>query len=116
MSNTCKYLTSDKLSLDKIHFKPFHCDDMSIIKSSDKTYSESKDSNKDHPCFGYLQIYYLNNPVLYVTTPKMKCLFGVQNRGNGNFQMSLQFTNLDEDPYMKKFSKLILYSLQNIMQ
>uniref|UniRef100_A0A6C0FBP1 Uncharacterized protein n=1 Tax=viral metagenome TaxID=1070528 RepID=A0A6C0FBP1_9ZZZZ len=107
MSNHCKYLTCDKLSLDKLNFKSFHCDDMSVTKSSEKTYSESKESHKDHPCFGYLQVYYLKNPMLYVTTPKMKCLFGVQNKGNGNFQMSLQFTDLEEDPYMKNFFEFI---------
>ena len=107
MSNRCKYLTSDKLSLDKLNFKSFHCDDMSITKSSDKTYSECNDFNKDHLCFGYLQVYYLKNPMLYITTPKMKCLFGVQNKGNGNFQMSLQFTDLEENPYMKDFFEFI---------
>tara|TARA_B100000161_G_scaffold264574_1_gene238163 strand:- start:164 stop:784 length:621 start_codon:yes stop_codon:yes gene_type:complete len=107
MSNHCKYLTSDKLSLDKLNFKTFHCDDMSVTKSSEKTYSECNDSHKDHPCFGYLQVYYLKNPMLYITTPIMKCLFGVQNRGNGNFQMSLQFTDLEEDSYMKDFFEFI---------
>ena len=50
---------------------------MSVTKSSEKTDSECNDSHKDHPCFGYLQVYYLKNPMLYITTPKMKCLFGI---------------------------------------
>ena len=99
----CKYLTSDKLSPDRLKFKCFHCEDMSVTKSSDKTYDECKFEDKDHPCFGYLTIGYLKNPQLYVTTPVMKCLFGVQNKGNSNFQMNLQFTDLEEDPNMKQF-------------
>ena len=37
----------------------------------------------------------------------MKCLFGVQRKGNNNFQMNLQFINLEEDPYMKQFFEFI---------
>jgi len=103
MSVQCKYITSDKLSPDKINFKSYQCDDMSITKSSDKTYSENEDLNKDSVCFGYIQVNYLKNPLLYITTPPMKCLFGVQKKGANNFQMNLQFTDLEEDPYMKQF-------------
>ena len=99
----CKYLTSDKLSPDRLKFKCFHCEDMSVTKSSDKKYDECDFEDKDHPCLGYLTIGYLKNPQLYVTTPVMKCLFGVQNKGNCNFQMNLQFSDLEEDPNMKQF-------------
>ena len=103
MSIKCKYITSDKLSPDRLSFKSYQCDDMSITKSSDKTYSENDKLHKDHPCFGYVQVNYLKNPLIYVTTPKMKCLFGVQKKGVNNFQMNLQFTDLEEDPMMKQF-------------
>ena len=107
MSVQCKYITSDKLSPDKINFKSYECDDMSITKSSDKTYSENKKLHKDHSCFGYIQLYYLKNPLIYVTTPTMKCLFGVTRNGSNNFQMSLQFTDLEEDPVMRQFFDFI---------
>ena len=107
MSIQCKYITNDKLSYDKLSFKNYQCDDMSITKSKDKTYSENKDIHKDHPCFGYIQVFYLKNPLLYVTTPPMKCLFGIQKKGQYNFQMNLQFTNLEEDPKMKQFFEFI---------
>ena len=106
MSVKCKYLTSDKLNLNNVNFKTFMCDDMSIIKNSEKTYSENNDINKDHPCFGYVNIHYLNNPILYITTPPMKCLFGVKKNSN-NFQMNLQFTDLEEDNQMKQFYDFI---------
>ena len=99
----CRYITSDKLSHDNLRFQCYHCDDMSITKSSEKKYITCDEYDKDHPCFGYLQVSYLKNPLLYVTTPVMKCLFGVQKSGNCNFQMNLQFTDLEENPYMKSF-------------
>ena len=102
MSVKCKYLTSDKLNLKNVNFKTFMCDDMSVIKNSEKTYSENNDINKDHPCFGYVNIHYLNNPILYITTPPMKCLFGVKKNSN-NFQMNLQFTDLEENNKIKDF-------------
>ena len=61
MSIKIKYITSDKLNLDKILFKNFKCDDMSITKSSDKTYSEDCKIDKDNPCFGYIQVNYLKS-------------------------------------------------------
>ena len=108
MSIRCKYITSDKLYPEKVNFKSYLCDDMSITKSSEKTYSENNDLHKDHPCFGYIEVGYLKNPLLYVTTPPMKCLFGVQKQGGANnFQMNLQFTDLEEDPMMKQFFEFI---------
>ena len=103
----CRYLTSEKLSPDNIRFIRFKCDDMSVTKMSEKKYSKCKELEKDHPCFGYITVGYLRNPHLYITTPIMKCLFGVQKRGDINFQMNLQFTNLEEDPYMKQFFDFI---------
>ena len=107
MSIQCKYITSDKLSPENINFINYQCDDMSITKSSEKTYSQNNECHKDHPCFGYINVNYLKNPLLYVTTPPMKCLFGVQKHGTNNFQINLQFTDLEEDPMMKQFFDFI---------
>ena len=74
---------------------------MELIK---KFYKEVKDIRNFSQILN-LQI--LKNLHLYVTTPVMKCLFGVQNKGGGNFQMNLQFTDLDEDPNMKQFHDFI---------
>ena len=109
MENTiqCKYITSEKLSPDNLRFKIFKCDDMSVTKMNDKTYSECSELDKDNPCFGYMTTGYLRNPHLYVTTPIMKCLFGVRKNSDNNFQMNLQFTDLEENPYMKQFYDFI---------
>lgn len=102
----CKYITTDKLSIDRISFVDYECDDMSITNSNDKTYTECNNLDKDDPCFGYIQVNYLENPFVYVTTPPLKCLFGVQNNNN-NFHMNLQFTNLEEDSKVKSFFNFI---------
>ena len=104
MSKSQNYMNLD---LKKLQFVPFLCDDMSV-KQTDKTYSvcNNKEYCKDHPCFGYLQLYVGKKPNIIISTPKMKCLFGVQKTGN-NFNMSLQFTNLKEDSEMKYFFDLI---------
>ena len=100
-----KHVTCDKIKLESVGFIPYLCDDMSV-KQSDKEYTECDGCIKDHPCFGYLQLKLGRNLFLYVTTPPMKCLFGVQKSGN-NFNMSLQFTNLKEDPDMVYFFDFI---------
>ena len=97
----------NNINPQKINIVPFLCDDMSV-NQSDKTYSicDNKEYCKNHQRFGYLQIYLGKKPNLTLTTPKMKCLFGVQKNGN-SFNMSLQFTNLKEDIQMKSFFDLI---------
>ena len=103
MSTQLKYLTCEKIKIKSIRCVPYLCDDMSK-KNNDRTYSSTsnKIKIKDEQRLGYLQLYYNKNPLLYVTTPVMKCLFGIQNNNN-NFQMSLQFTNLKEDEEQKSF-------------
>ena len=101
------YITHDKLSLPQLRHSCYLCEDMSV-KSSEKTYHKCDDMCiKDHLKYGYVQLHYYKNDFFYVTTPPMKCLFGVQKNGFNNFQMSLQFTNLDTDSSMKYFYDFI---------
>lgn len=108
MSKKLKYITDDKINLEELDLQGFLCDDMSIIKEKDKTYSKCKKNEciKNNPRFGYYQLYYLNQNQFLVTTPLMKCLFGVQKSGN-QFSMSLQFTDLQENSVMKQFYDFI---------
>lgn len=101
----CKYITSDKLHPDNIRHLNYKCEDMSV-PNSQKKYVKDENCDKDNKCFGYIQLYYLKNPQIYITTPPMKCLFGVQ-KTNQSFSMSLQFTNLDTDPNMKQLFDFI---------
>ena len=107
-SGQCKYLTCEKITKKYIQFLPHLCDDMSV-KNSEKTYTKCnhKDCHKDHQQFGYLQLFYSKNPYLYVTTPPMKCLFGVQKNTGNQFSMSLQFTDLKENQEMIQFFEFI---------
>ena len=100
-----KYITYDKLELNNINSTNYLCDDMSV-KQNEKTYTICKGCIKDHPRFGYIQLYYNKHPQVYITTPPMKCLFGVQKSGS-NFQMSLQFNTIKEDDTMKYFFDFI---------
>ena len=97
----------NNIKIENIIITPFLCDDMSV-KQCEKKYStcNNKEYCKDHPRFGYLQLYLGKKPNLVISTPPMKCLFGVQKTGN-NFNMSLQFSNLKEDANMKFFFDLI---------
>ncbi len=100
-----KYLTHDKVDTSVIKYVPYLCEDMSV-KQSEKKYKKCRHCIKDNPKFGYIQLNYLDSSQMFVTTPKMKCLFGVQGQ-NGNFSMSLQFTNIKEDQNMKNFYNFI---------
>jgi hypothetical protein len=105
---TLEYRMHEKVDMGSLRTCPFLCEDMSVKKVSDRTYAKTKESCiKDHPCYGYLQLNYQKNPFLYVTTPPMKCLFGIQKHGFNQFQMSLQFTDLETDPTMKSFYDFI---------
>ena len=108
MSKKLKYITSDKIKLEELDIQGYLCDDMSIVAEKDKTYTKCSGDEciKNHPRFGYYQLYYLNQSQFLVTTPLMKCLFGIQKNGN-QFSMSLQFTNLQEDSVMKQFFDFI---------
>jgi len=108
MSVQLQYLTCEKIKKNQLQLVPHLCDDMSV-KANDKTYSQcsAKEFHKDHPKFGYVQFFYQKNPFMSVTTPQMKCLFGIQKNTGNNFQMSLQFTNLTENEEMIQFFKFI---------
>ena len=109
-----KYLTHDKIDIDSIQYSPYLCEDMSV-KQSEKKYKKCNKCIKDDPKFGYIHLNYYKNPQLYITTPKMKCLFGIQG-SNGNFNMSLQFTDLQENQTMKSFYDFIQRIEFEIMQ
>ena len=108
MSKKLKYITCDKIKLEDLDIQGYLCDDMSIVAEKDKTYTKCScdECIKNHPRFGYYQLYYLNQSQFLVTTPLMKCLFGIQKNGN-QFSMSLQFTNLQEDSVIKQFFDFI---------
>ena len=60
-SKKLRYITEDKIDIEKLEVQGYLCDDMSIVKEKDKTYSKCTKSEciKGHPRFGYYQLYYL---------------------------------------------------------
>lgn len=101
-----QYIPHDKAKLEKLACVPYLCEDMSV-KHSEKTYRKAvKDEKhliKNNKKFGYIQIMLGRNPVVKVTTPVMKCLFGIKQAQGDNFNMSLQFKNLQQDEKMMSF-------------
>jgi hypothetical protein len=94
----------DMLDLSKMSYCHYSCCDPSC-KDCDKEFEECDHcSPKENKKFGYVQLYYGKNPLIYVTTPVMVCPFGLNKN---NFQMSLQFTNMTDDPIMKSFFDFI---------
>ena len=108
MSVQLKHYYHDTINDELIHYELFLCEDMSV-DDKDKTYKNCKKKRKcclDELCFGYIQVYLGKQPNLMVTTPVMKCPFGIQNQGS-NYNLALQFTNLEEDETMKYFFEWI---------
>jgi len=94
----------DLYSKYKLNFYINICKDCSAKK---KEYERIKDKENKIPKeilnLGNIDILYGKNTI-YVTTPKMKCLFGFDKKTN---QMCLQFTNYKTDMIMKSFYDFI---------
>jgi hypothetical protein len=97
--------------LKNIHFDLYKIEDIKYSKylykdctAKKKEFIQDKSKNNaiDIKNIAYVSLYYNQNPLIYITTPVMVCLFGMKNQ-----LMSLQFTNLKTDPIMKSFFKFI---------
>ena len=100
-----KNITHDLYKVDQIKYTKYLIKDCSV-KKKDIEYilDKSKEDAVDIKNIGYVSLYYNKNPLIYVTTPIMVCLFGLDKRTK---QMSLQFTNLESDSEMKSFFDFI---------
>ena len=97
--------------LKNIHFDLYKIEDIKyskyLIKDCTAKKKEFIPDKSDEDAInikniGYIGLYYRGNPIIYVTTPVMVCLFGMKNQ-----LMSLQFANLKTDSMMKSFFKFI---------
>ena len=98
-----KNITHDLYKVDQIKYTKYLIKDCSA-KKKDYVLDKSKEDAVDIKNIGYVSLYYNQNPLIYVTTPVMVCLFGLDKRTK---QMSLQFTNLESDSEMKSFFDFI---------
>lgn len=98
-----KNIDHSRYEVDKISYKLFTCDDCTAKK---KEFSLCEDDScpKDLKNFGYISLEYLQNPIVYFTTPVMTCLFGVDKN---TWNMSLQFTGIKTNNEMKNFFETI---------
>ena len=98
-----KNITHDLYKVDQIKYTKYLIKDCSA-KKKDYIIDKSKENAVDIKNIGYVSLYYNQNPLIYVTTPVMVCLFGLDKKTK---QMSLQFTNLESDSEMKSFFDFI---------
>ena len=98
-----KNITHDLYRVDQIKYTKYLIKDCSA-KKKDYVLDKSKENAVNIKNIGYVSLYYNQNPLIYVTTPVMVCLFGLDKRTK---QMSLQFTNLESDSEMKSFFDFI---------
>ena len=71
-------------------------------KKKEFVQDKSKEDAINIKNIAYIGIYYNQNPIIYVTTPVMTCLFGMNNK-----QLALQFVDLKTDSTMKSFFTFI---------
>ena len=98
-----KYIDHSAYDLNDINYSTFICKDCTK-KQKEFELTLDDESPKDLKNFGYISLNYQNNPLIYVTTPPMICLFGVDKNTNN---MSLQFTNLKNDHVMQSFFNFV---------
>ena len=98
-----KNINCDRYKIEDIVYKTFTCDDCTA-KKKEFSLCENGDCPKNLKNFGYISLQYLQNPIVYITTPVMTCLFGVDKN---TWNMSLQFTGLKTDTEMKTFFRWI---------
>ena len=103
MSKFLKNIDHDRYNIDDITYKTFICKDCTK-KTKEFELHINDESPKDLLNFGYISLQYLENPFVYVTTPPMVCLFGVDKN---TWNMSLQFKDLNTDNVMKSFYEFI---------
>ena len=100
-----KNITHDLYKVDQIKYTKYLIKDCSVKKKyMEYVLDKSKEDAVNIKNIGYVSLYYNKNPLIYVTTPVMVCLFGLDIKTK---QMSLQFTNLESDNEMKSFFDFI---------
>ena len=96
-----KHIDHGKYIIDKIQYINFNLKNPNV---QEKEYIRDDSVAVENERLSYIQILYNNNPMIYITTPKMFCPFGFNKNAN---TMNLQFTNLETDAHMKSFFEFI---------
>ena len=96
-----KHIDHGKYIIDKIQYINFNLKNPNV---QEKEYIQDDSVAVENERLSYIQLLYNNNPMIYITTPKMFCPFGFNKNAN---TMNLQFTNLETDAHMKSFFEFI---------
>ena len=100
--NNLKHIYYEKYSIDSITYDNYNLKNPNV---KDKEYELTDDNDTvNNDRLAYIQVIYNNNPIIYITTPKMFCPFGLNKKG---FTMNLQFTNYKTDKEMNGFFEFI---------
>jgi len=111
--NRLKNIHHDRYKVDDIQYANFLWEDCTKKKEviPDKSRKFAIDLNN----IAYTSVYYNGTPMIYVTTPVMTCLWGMNKQTK---QLSLQFTDLETDSSMKSFYNFIknieIHNMQNL--
>ena len=78
-----KNITHDLYKVDQIKYTKYLIKDCSA-KKKEYVLDKSKEDAVDIKNIGYVSLYYNQNPLIYVTTPVMVCLFGLDKKTKQN--------------------------------
>ena len=98
--NRLKNIHHDKYKVDDIQYANLLWED--CTKKKEVIPDKSRKFAVDLKNIAYTSVYYNGTPMIYVTTPVMTCLWGMNKQTK---QLSLQFTDLETDSSMKSFYK-----------
>ena len=111
--NRLKNIHHDIYKVDNIQYANFLWED--CTKKKEVKQDKSRKFAIDLKNIAYTSVYYNGTPMIYVTTPVMTCLWGMSKTSN---QISLQFTDVKNDPSMKSFYNFIrdieIHNMRNL--
>ena len=111
--NRLKNIHHDKYKVDDIQYANLLWED--CTKKKEVIPDKSRKFAVDLKNIAYTSVYYNGTPMIYVTTPVMTCLWGMNKQTK---QLSLQFTDLETDSSMKSFYNFIknieIHNMRNL--
>ena len=99
--NNLKHIDHGRYTIDHIKYINYNLKNPNV---KEKEYEEDDSVAIENEKVAYIQVIHDRNPIIYVTTPKMFCPFGLSKKGH---TMNLQFSNYKTDPHMNSFFEFI---------
>ena len=108
-----KNIHHDKYKVEDIQYANFLWED--CTKKKEVIQDKSRKFAVDLKNIAYTSLYYNGTPMIYVTTPVMTCLWGMNKQSK---QIALQFTDVENDSSMKSFFTFIrnieIHNMRNL--